>query len=126
MTNNNKKLVPTMSVLALATAASLTMGAATAANLQEVEEKQYTGKHADFAEWKAKQRQLILEDQTDQFIIEYLENVDTKKEAKKLAKRLRKMLKKSGVKHKGKLKNKKHIFKLAQKLAVKSVKPFLI
>lgn len=125
MTNNNKKLVPTMSVLALATATSLTMSAATAANLQEVEEKQYTGTHADFAEWKAKQRQLILEDQTDQFIIEYLENVDTKKEAKRLAKRLRKMLKKSGVKHKGKLRNKKHIFKLAQKIGSKERKAFL-
>ncbi len=125
MTNNKKLLAPTLSAVALATAATLSAGVANAANLQEVEKKEYVGVNADFAEWRAKQREMMLEDKTDQFIIEYLDSVDTKKEAKKLAKRLRKMLKNSGIKHKGKLKNKKHIFKLAQQIGSKERKAFL-
>jgi serine protease len=124
--NNNKKLATAISAIALATAATLTSGLATAGNLQEVEKQVFKGPQADFANWRVQQREILLEEQTDQFIIEYLEGVNTKKEERKLAKRLKKYLKKNkNVKFKRKLKNKKHLFKLAEKIGKKDRKAFL-
>ncbi len=124
--NKNKNLAPALSAIALATAATLTSGLANAGNLKEVEKQTFKGPQADFANWKAQQREALLEEQTDQFIIEYLEGVDTKKEERKLAKRLKKYLKKnSNVKFKGKLNGNKHIFKLAESIGKKDQKALL-
>ncbi len=126
MENNNKSKFPTLSAVALATITTLTASNAFAGNLQEVEKEVHVGVAADFAEWRIKQRELLMQDQTDQFIIEYINEVDSKKEARKLAKRLKKILKKDKkVKFKRKLKNKKHIFKLAKKINRKERKAFL-
>ena len=122
----NKNKMPTLSAVALATVATLSAGLAHAGNLQEVEKYVDTGPHADFTEWRKSQREGLMEDQTDQFIIEYINEIDSKKEARKLAKHLKKALKKSKkVKWKRKLKNKKHIFKLAKKINRKERKAFL-
>jgi len=124
-TYKNNKL-PTLSAVTLATVAAFSMGAAQAGNLQRVEKQVDTGPHADFTEWRKSQRELMMDDQTDQFIIEYINEIDSKKEARKLAKRLKKSLKKNKkVKWKRKLKNKKHIFKLAKKINRKERKAFL-
>lgn len=125
MTNTNKNR-PSLSAVALATAAIVGAGSVQAANLQEVEKKAHVGTASEFGAWKAKQREMLFEDKTDQFIVEYLEGVDTKREVKKMAKRLRKALKKNKtLKHKRKLKNKKHIFKLAKSINRKERKAFL-
>lgn len=124
--NNKKHNTPLLSVIALATATTFTAGSAFAANLQEVNKIVPTGNHVDFTEWRMGQREDLLNDNTDQFIVEYVNEVHEGKEARKLAKRLNKLLKKNKkLKHKKKLKNKKHIFKLADKISGKERKAFL-
>lgn len=123
---NNKHNTPLLSAIALATATSLTAGSAIAGNVKEVEQILPSGNHADFTEWRLQQRENLLEDNTDQFIVEYINEIDSAKEARKLAKRLKKHLKKNkALKYKKKLKNKKHIFKLAKKINRKERKALL-
>ncbi|MGS2720524.1 S8 family serine peptidase [Paraglaciecola aestuariivivens] len=93
MNNFKRRTLPLLSTSVLAAMAMSTSVSAIAGNLQEVDQVTYTGVNAEFAQWRAQQKDAKFQDSTDQIIVEFKNQGKKDKSVKRLIKKLKKSLK---------------------------------
>ncbi len=115
--------MPALSKAALAIVATLSVGAVQAGPLQELKSQEVKGVNADFAKWRKAQREARLQEQTDQFIVEYVSN---KQDVRSINSSFEKTaFKNEKIQHVRKLKGNKHVYKLSKNLKNADKKAFL-